>query len=248
MTSPEGLGGPWEPPPETPEPSPPPGEPAPPTAWERFVRRYREAPVTVTLVLLTVGFWLVHLALQHWGGINTDLTMQDDGTALHGQSWRLLTPMLVHYGTLHIGFNMLALWVVGAPVEKVIGRWQYLAAYILCGVGGDALSDVHLNTYVSHGQLVQPVAGGASGAIFGVVGLLIGNYVALAAAERWGRRSTQPWRFTASAAKSLAIQGTAWIVLTSFAIKNVDNWAHVGGAACGLLIGGAIAWSRTVPA
>lgn len=232
--------------PQPPQEQPPPPQP---TVWERFVRRYHEAPVTVTLVVVTVGVWLLHLALLHWAGINTDLSLQDDGTALHGQTWRLLTPLVVHYGVYHIGFNMLALWTVGPPVEKVLGRWQFALSYFLSGIGGDALSDVLLKPYPnSIGQLVQPVAGGASGAIFGVVGLLVGNYVVLAYAEHVGRRSTQPWRFTRSAATSLAIQGTLWIVISSLVLTNVDNWAHLGGAACGLVIGASVGWARTVPA
>ena len=82
----------------------------------------------------------------------------------------------------------------------------------------------------------------------GVVGLLIGNHVVTSMAEKSGRRSRQRWRFTPSAAKSLAIQGTIWIIFTSIAIPGIDNWAHLGGVAVGLVIGGAIAWGRTEPA
>ena len=225
------------------------GAPAP-SLWERFVRRFHDAPVTVSIVVFTVAVWLVHEALITWAGINTDLTLGDPGSAIHGQPWRLLTPLVVHFGILHIGLNMFALWQIGPPVEKVIGRGVYLASYLVAGAGGQIVSDLYFQWHPAHqsGQVVTVLSGGASGAIFGVVGLLIGNHVVTSMAEKSGRRSRQQWRFTPSAAKSLAIQGTIWIIFTSIAIPGIDNWAHLGGVAVGLFIGGAIAWGRTEPA
>jgi len=217
--------------------------------WERFVRRFHDGPVTVSIVVFTVAVWLVHEALITWAGVNTDLTLGDLGTAIHGQPWRLLTPLVVHFGILHIGLNMFALWQIGPPVEKVIGRWLYFASYLLAGAGGQVVSDLYYQWHPAHqnGQVVAVLSGGASGAIFGVVGLLIGNHVVTTMGEKSGRRSRQRWRFTPSAAKSLAIQGTIWIIFTSIAIPGIDNWAHLGGVAVGLVIGGLVAWSRMEP-
>jgi rhomboid protease GluP len=225
------------------------GAPAP-SPWDRFVRHYHDGPVTVSIVVCTVAVWLVHEALITWAGINTDLTLGDPGSAIHGQPWRLITPLVVHFGILHIGLNMFTLWMIGPPVEKVIGRPMYIASYFLSGAGGQVVSDLYYQWHPAHqnGQVVTVLSGGASGAIFGVVGLLIGNHVITAMAEKSGRRSVQQWRFTSSAAKSLAIQGTIWIILTSIAIPGIDNWAHLGGVAVGLVIGGVVAWSRTEPA
>jgi len=198
-------------------------------------------------VVVTVAVWLVHEALITWAHTNTDLTLGDTGSGIHGQWWRLLTPLVVHFGIVHIGLNMLALWMIGPPVEKVIGRWLYLGSYLLAGAGGQVVSDLYYQWHPAHqnGHVVLVLSGGASGAIFGVVGLLIGNHVITAMAEKSGRRSRQAWRFTPSAAKSLAIQGTIWIIFTSIAIPGIDNWAHLGGVAVGLVIGAVIAWSRT---
>jgi len=205
--------------------------------WQRFRTRFQEGPVSVSVVVFTVAVWLLHEALITWAAVDTNLTLQDNGMAIHGQWWRLVTPLVVHYGIVHIGFNMWALWVIGPPVEKVMGRWVFLASYLLCGVGGQVVSDLHYG--------VGQASGGASGAIFGLIGMLIGNYLVTTELEKRGHRSRQAWRFNGKAAKSLAIQGFVWIAISSALIPGIDNWAHIGGVAVGLVIGAAVGWART---
>lgn len=208
--------------------------------WVRFRHRFDEAPVTVSIAVITVAVWLVHLAVQHWAHVNTDLTLADNGQGIHGDWWRLFTPMVVHFGVLHIGLNMLVLWQLGPPVERVLGRWLYLASYIVCGVAGGIASDIVLKS--------TALSGGASGAIVGIVGVLVGNTLVTQELDAWGRRSTQQWKFNPKVAKSLAIQIVLWIVFTSLFIKQIDNWAHIGGGVAGLVIGAGIAFARSEPA
>jgi membrane associated rhomboid family serine protease len=80
------------------------------------------------------------------------------------QPWRLLTSVFAHGGILHIALNMYTLWVFGQILEPMIGRWRYLALFLISGVFG------------SVGMLVlAPNQGavGASGAIFGMFGALV---------------------------------------------------------------------------
>jgi len=183
--------------------------------------------------------WLVHLALQRWAGINTDLTLGDNGNGIHGQWWRLVTPMVVHFGTLHIGANMFMLWVLGPPIEKVIGRRLYFLSYVACGVAGGILSDlVYGHTALS---------GGASGAIVGIVGVLIGNTTVTHHLDRIGRKSTQAWQFNPEVAKSFAVLFVIWIAFSSIGGGHVDTWAHLGGGVAGLVIGAAVARYRSTP-
>jgi rhomboid protease GluP len=202
-------------------------------------RTFAIAPVTVALVFLTVGVWLVHLAFAHFGHLNTDLTLGDNGQAIHGQWWRLITPMVVHFGPLHIGLNMLVLWRLGPPVEQVVGSRLYALAYVLSGIGGQVASDLTLKGNV--------LSGGASGAIYGIIGVLIGYYVAAQGAAKVGRVSTSQWMFNAGAVKSLAIQAGLWLIVGS-AIAHVDSAAHAGGAVVGIVVGAGVAWARTRPA
>ncbi|MFB4316456.1 rhomboid family intramembrane serine protease [Actinomadura sp. 21ATH] len=85
-----------------------------------------------------------------------------------GQWYRLFTSMFLHqppsggsFGITHILFNMWALWAIGPALEQALGRWRFLALYVLSGLGGSVLL-----------YLVEPLSGavGASGAIFGLFG------------------------------------------------------------------------------
>ncbi|MFJ5213097.1 rhomboid family intramembrane serine protease [Streptomyces sp. NPDC088354] len=85
------------------------------------------------------------------------------GVALGADQWyRLLSSMFLHQELWHIGFNMLSLWWIGAPLEGLLGRTRYLVLYLLSGLGGGALVLL----------LAAPNAAtlGASGAIFGLFG------------------------------------------------------------------------------
>ncbi len=69
----------------------------------------------------------------HWGGNYAALT-------LGGQPWRLVTYMFLHYGLIHIGFNMWCLWDLGALAESLYGDWTFAFVYLACGLGGGIAS------------------------------------------------------------------------------------------------------------
>ncbi|GAA4169420.1 rhomboid family intramembrane serine protease [Gryllotalpicola koreensis] len=80
------------------------------------------------------------------------------------EPWRLLTSVFAHGGLLHIALNMYTLWIFGQILEPMIGKWRYLALFLISGVAG------------SVGMLLlAPYTGavGASGAIFGMFGALV---------------------------------------------------------------------------
>lgn len=79
-----------------------------------------------------------------------------------GEWYRLLTSMFLHQQFWHIGFNMLSLWWIGAPLEAALGRVRYVALYLLSGLAGSALT--YLVASPSQPSL------GASGAVFGLLG------------------------------------------------------------------------------
>jgi membrane associated rhomboid family serine protease len=80
-----------------------------------------------------------------------------------GEWWRIFTSAFIHLGPIHLAFNMIVLWQYGSLVERIYGPIEYAVIYLLCAAGGSVLT-----------ILVDPVqsAAGASGAIFGLVGLL----------------------------------------------------------------------------
>jgi membrane associated rhomboid family serine protease len=123
------------------------------------------AIVTKALVAINVGIYLLELGMG--GNINgTGNEIYRNGVlygplVADGEWWRLFTPMFLHYGPLHLGLNMLALWWFGSAVEQVLGRGRYLLLYLVSGIAGSA------------GALIaspNSLTVGASGAIFGILG------------------------------------------------------------------------------
>ncbi|KQR92093.1 MAG: rhomboid family intramembrane serine protease [Microbacterium ginsengisoli] len=80
------------------------------------------------------------------------------------EPWRLVTGALVHSSILHIGLNMLSLWMIGRIMEPLLGRGRFLALYLISALGG----------WVAVTLLAFPTPVlGASGAIFGLFGALV---------------------------------------------------------------------------
>ena len=104
---------------------------------------------------------------------------------LAGVVFRLQAPFLmgaavliVHGSFLHVGLNMLVLWMMGRSLEPLLGRWRFVALYLVSGLGGSVAV-----TLLAPGDTVV----GASGAIFGMLGALLllakrfgGNYQMIA--------------------------------------------------------------------
>jgi membrane associated rhomboid family serine protease len=181
------------------------------------------APVTKALIAINVAIYLV-TAVQG-NGINSPGGSLFDKTALYGPLvkngdwWRLITAAFLHGSVLHIAFNMLALWWIGAPVEQYLGRARYLGLYLASGLAGSA------------GALVQApnaVTVGASGAIFGILGAML----------------ILEWQATGR----LGGNAMSLIVLNlviSFAIPGISWGGHVGGLIGGILVTLAFArWGR----
>ena len=139
-----------------------------------------QAPVTLTLILLSVcGFLLVYaLGSTTLVGYftfnpielrNGQLVLLDMG----GEYWRLLTPIFLHFGWLHIVFNCLWLWEFGRRVEAVIGHFNFLMLCLVIAV----VSNVSQFAYGGEGLF-----GGMSGVVYGLLGFA---WVAPLLQPRW---------------------------------------------------------------
>jgi membrane associated rhomboid family serine protease len=135
----------------------------------------------------------------------------------NGEWYRLLTSMFVHESPAHIGLNMLSLWWIGVPVEARLGRLRYLLTYLVCGIGASAVSFAFMGRY--------DASLGASGAIFGLLGVL----AVMAYREKLDMR---PILF-------VIVINLAY----SFGVAGIDWHAHLGGLGCGLLMGLAFAYA-----
>jgi membrane associated rhomboid family serine protease len=111
------------------------------------------------------------ICLQGRGGFDTShaVCSANGGSWLPGVSdgawWQLVTSMFTHVEVFHIGFNMLALWILGPQLEMVLGRVRYLGLYLLSGLVGSAA------VYWLSSEFTPTI--GASGAIFGLMGALL---------------------------------------------------------------------------
>jgi membrane associated rhomboid family serine protease len=133
--------------------------------------------------------------------------------------WRAFSCTFIHIGVLHLAVNMYSLWRVGAFVERLLGPGLFTVVYLLAGLGGSFASILWNPTHVS---------AGASGAIFGLFGFIVG--FALRA------RNVLP----PDAARSLwdgIILTIAINVFLAFSVPYLDNAAHLGGLAIGLFAG-----------
>jgi membrane associated rhomboid family serine protease len=188
------------------------------------------ALVTKALIAINVGVYLINLAQgaslsQNSGELFFDGALIGQAVNLQGELvgvaegewWRLITACFLHGSIIHLGFNMLLLWWIGAPVEQAIGRARFLVLYLVSGLGGSAgallLTDPNQLTV------------GASGAIFGILGAALVFEV-------------QRNFVLGGSALSIIVLN---LVLT-FAVPNISIGGHLGGLAAGAL--GGLALSR----
>ena len=142
-----------------------------------------------------------------------------------GQWWRILAATFLHYGLLHIAMNMYALSHLGRVAEQLFGTAKFLTVYLLAGVGSTIAISVWF-AYVRH-QPESVLMAGASGSIFGIMGLLAvvllrgGTH----AAQQMGRG---------------LVKDVIVMLAIGFVVPMISNTGHVGGlvvgAACGLFV------------
>jgi rhomboid protease GluP len=138
---------------------------------------------------------------------------QTSEAVFQGEYWQLFTSMFVHFGFLHIIFNMFALYYFGRLNETAFSTRSYLMIYLGSGLLGNVVSLYMLPS--------ATLSGGASGAIFG----LVGSYVAIA------RKASHMGVALLYAVMMLVYSGVG------FGGMDVNNFAHVFGFAGGLALG-----------
>jgi tetratricopeptide (TPR) repeat protein len=159
-------------------------------------------------------------ALLAWGAGYTSLTAR-------GEWWRLLTSNFLHFGLLHLAMNMWVLWDAGRLVERAFGNAGFLVLCLASGL---------LGSVTSHFFNPDIVCAGASGAVFGVYGALLGFLLRC--------RGSIP----AKALQGLTKSGATFLaynLLYGFTHQGIDVAAHVGGLGAGFLCGVAMALPLT---
>lgn len=143
----------------------------------------------------------------------------------NGQWWRLLTAAFLHAGILHIAMNLWALSSGGTFTERLFGNSGFLTLYLLSAIGGN-LASLWWNPLI--------VSVGASGAIFGVYGGLIGLLLL--------RHRSIPETMAGSLTSNALLFVGYNIVFGLRDNSHIDIAAHLGGLATGLVVGAALAY------
>src|SRR6267154_1872559 len=170
----------------------------------------------VFLVMVTHGVPFTNpniYQLVQWGADYGPYTF-----GLH-QMWRLLSSNYVHIGIVHLLLNMWCLWGLGRLAEVFYGSADFALAYILTGVSGSILS-----------IMLKPlgVSAGASGAIFGVAGLMLTTL-------KWGNLPLPSENRNAIYKGVLQFAGIN--LFYGAVAPHIDNLAHIGGFVSGLIVG-----------
>jgi rhomboid protease GluP len=204
--------------PDTPAPAQP-GEVRVPVLLRTSVKKPMATYIILAVTIVIYGLQFFSQQLLNGVDYPSLLGAKINEYILKGEVWRLITPVLLHGGILHLAFNMYALYTIGPSLERFYGHRRYLALYLIGAFTGNVLSFL-----LSSGASL-----GASTAIFGLV-----------AAETVFIFKNK--KMFGSKARSMLINlGLVIVVNLSFGLtpnSGIDNWGHLGG-----LIGGLIfAW------
>ncbi|MGN6418459.1 MAG: rhomboid family intramembrane serine protease [Pseudobacter sp.] len=167
--------------------------------------------VFILMVAMGAGFMSPSVeSLINWGANVRQLT------AGEGEWWRLISCIFLHVGVLHLLMNMVGLYMIGIILEPKLGKWRLLAAFLVTGAGG-SIASIFWNPAVA--------SAGASGAIFGLFGLLLA-LLTTNLIQKSIRKAILP--------NLLSVIGLN--LLIGFA-PGIDYAAHIGGLLTGLVLG-----------
>jgi membrane associated rhomboid family serine protease len=198
-----------------------------PGAARRYFARGRgDGPLLSVTTVLIAASVIVSLTalLSDEGSFLFDAFQLDKGAVATGEYWRLLTVTLLHGSLLHLAFNMYALYLAGPIVERWYGSTRFLLIYLACAAAGS------VGSFVFGGDAPSV---GASGAIFGLFGVLL-------AASRLHHPVDRQSRMLVSQLGMLILINIAF----GFAVRGIDNAAHLAGLAAGLWLGAVLPPTR----
>lgn len=190
------------------------------------------APVTLLLIVAAVlGFAIIYAdAPLSWVSLLTyePFTLQNgrvvfgDGS---GQPWRLVTPVFLHFGWLHIAFNSLWCWELGRRIEGALGSLNMAGLFLVTAVASNT---------AQHQVSGPTLFGGLSGVIYGLLGF---TWIAARLNPRW---------LPLAPAAPVMLFMLGWLVVCLLGVVDrlgfsVANAAHLGGLLCGAFIGAVFA-------
>ncbi len=223
----------------------------------RFARAILNRPNMFTVVLLIANLFVFMLMWQS-SGMSSDVLWQGFSepvlvaygaklnyliNAPHYQWWRFVTPMFVHINLPHLLVNMYSLWIVGPYVEKLYGSAKFVVFWVVTGIAGVVSSYLSVQPHWATGGLGRflfkdgdVASAGASGALFGLVGVLFVFGI------KFRRELPEGFRraFGTGMLPIIIINLFIGYVGRGF----IDNAAHLGGLLSGAALATAVVYRR----
>ncbi|HEX7996902.1 MAG TPA: rhomboid family intramembrane serine protease [Pyrinomonadaceae bacterium] len=216
----------------------------------RFARAILTRPAPFTIVLLVANIFLFLLTALSSGGENSPsfssvlvaYGAKTNSLINAGQWWRFVTPVFLHGGIVHLLMNMYGLWVLGPYVERLYGSAKFVFFWVLTGIAGV------LGSYLTVRPGMQlnvasrflfkngdPVSVGASGALFGLIGVLFVFGIKF--------RHELPDGFKRAFGTGM-LPTILLNVFIGFTIPVIDNAAHMGGLIAGAALALVVGYKR----
>ncbi len=191
-------------------------------ARKYFARGRGDGPLVSATTVILAATVIVSLSalLSSEGKFLYTAFQLDKAAVAAGEYWRLWTVTLLHGSLPHLFFNMYALYLAGPVVERWYGSVRFVLFYLACAAAGS------VGSFVFGGD--QPSVG-ASGAIFGLFGLLL-------VAGRIHKPVDRGSRMLVSQLGMLIVINIGF----GFAFPGIDNAAHLGGLVAGAFLGAVI--------
>ncbi len=182
-------------------------------SFQEFIRYYRIVSLIIAIqIILYLLAALPFFSHSFW----FDQLSGNNFYIKTGEWWRLITPIFIHAGFSHLLFNSFSLILFGPGLERMLGKFKFLAIYLITGISAN------LATF-----LIQPITYihvGASGAIFG----LFGMYISIITFRKHLLTSNNRQLIT-----TIAVIG----IIMTFLQSNINVTAHLFGFISGFLIG-----------
>ena len=240
-----------------PQPATKTARPAPDRETMRFARAVLVRPNKFTIIFLVANLF-VFLMMWESSGMSGDVlwhAFSFDVLIAYGaklnvlikapnyQWWRFVTPMFLHVNLLHLLVNMYSLWIIGPYVEKLYGSAKFVVFWVVTGVAGVVASYLTVRPNLATGGLgrflfktFDEPSAGASGALFGLVGVLFVFGIKF--------RHELPEGFKRAFGTGLLPTIMINLFIGYIGRGFIDNAAHLGGLACGAAMALVVQYKR----
>lgn len=186
---------------------------------KEFFRSIKEdTKLTYVFIFINVTLWLI---TEVSGGSTNSIVLLRFGAlfrpfVIAGELWRLISSAFLHIGIFHLLVNTYTLYSLGEIIENFFGQRKFFTVYILTAVSASLVSIVFSSS----------ISAGASGALFGLSGLLLGNY--------WAKKT---YVYDLPINERQLIPMLAINLIVGATTPMINNYAHIGGLIGGVLLG-----------